>query len=115
MKSLSSWAVVGLTHDHVHAILGRPDKGDIEIVGMVEPNRDLAERLCKRYNLSIDLVYNTLEEMVEAKKPEAVSVFTDIYQHAEIVEFCAPKGIDVMVEKPMALNMKTCPPHGKGG
>ena len=98
--------VVGLTHDHVHGILGRPDKGDIEIVGLVESNRELAERLCKRYQLSTDLIYPTIEAMVAAKQPEAVSVFTDIYAHAEVVEYCAPLGIHVMVEKPMAVNMK---------
>ncbi len=36
--------VVGLVHTHVHWILGRQDRGDIEIVGIVEPNRDLARR-----------------------------------------------------------------------
>ena len=36
-------AVIGLTHTHVHWILGREKWGDIEIVGIVESNRDLAE------------------------------------------------------------------------
>jgi hypothetical protein len=29
----------GLTHTHVHWILGRGDRGDIEIVGIAEANR----------------------------------------------------------------------------
>ena len=44
--------IAGFTHDHVHQILGRPDKGDVEIVGVAEPNRDLAMRYLKRYKLS---------------------------------------------------------------
>ncbi|MEQ8474457.1 MAG: Gfo/Idh/MocA family oxidoreductase [Marinoscillum sp.] len=96
--------VVGLTHTHVHWILGREDIGDIEIVGIVEANKDLAKRYVDQHGLSMDLVYNTMEEMVAATKPEAVTAFGTIYEHLAVVEFCAPKGIHVMVEKPLAVN-----------
>ena len=96
--------VVGLVHTHVHWILGREDRGDIEIVGIVEPNRDLAMRYSKQHGYSMDLVYSSLEEMVLATKPEAVTAFNTIYDHLEVVRFCAPRGIHVMVEKPMAVN-----------
>ena len=41
-------AVVGLVHDHVNWILGRENRGDIEIVGIAEPNRSLAEKYSKK-------------------------------------------------------------------
>ncbi|QKG56651.1 Gfo/Idh/MocA family oxidoreductase [Hymenobacter sp. BRD128] len=97
--------VAGLTHTHVHGILGRAKRGDIIIVGIAEPNRDLARRYTQQYGLSMDLVYNTLEEMLAKTKPEAVTAFGTIYQHLEVVQACAPKGIHVMVEKPLAVNM----------
>ncbi len=97
--------VVGLTHTHVHWILGRPDRGDIKIVGIVEPNKDLAKRYSKQHGYSMDIVYNTMEEMITATKPEAVTAFGTIYEHLEVVETCAPLGIHVMVEKPLAVNM----------
>ncbi|MEL7167949.1 MAG: gfo/Idh/MocA family oxidoreductase, partial [Bacteroidota bacterium] len=50
--------VVGLVHTHVHWILGREDRGDIEIVGIVEPNRDLAERYAEQHAYAMDLVYD---------------------------------------------------------
>ncbi|MGI9544425.1 MAG: Gfo/Idh/MocA family protein [Cyclobacteriaceae bacterium] len=96
--------VVGLVHDHVHWILGRENIGDIEIVGIVEPNRDLAQKHSEQYGYSMDFVYNTLEEMVAAKQPEAVTAFNAIYDHLEVVKYCAPKGIHVMVEKPLAVS-----------
>ncbi len=37
-------------------------------------------------------------------KPEAVVAFGSIYSHLEVVEACAPRGIHVMVEKPLAVN-----------
>ncbi len=98
--------VVGLTHDHVNWILGRAKANDIEIVGIVEPNRALAERHAKRRGFDMSLVYNTIEEMVEKTKPEAVTAFNSIYDHLSTVEYCAPKGIHVMVEKPLAANWK---------
>ncbi|MEO0338401.1 MAG: Gfo/Idh/MocA family oxidoreductase [Bacteroidota bacterium] len=96
--------VVGLVHTHVHWILGREDLGDIEIVGIVEPNRDLAEQYAEQHGYSMDIVFNTIEEMVEATQPEAVTAFNTIYDHLSVVEYCAPKGIHVMVEKPLAVS-----------
>ena len=98
--------VVGLTHAHVHWILGRPDIGDIKIVGIVEPNRALAERYSKQHGYSMDIVYNTMEEMFADSKPEAVTAFGSIYEHLQVVEKCAPLGIHVMVEKPLAVSME---------
>lgn len=63
--------VVGLTHTHVHWILGREDRGDIEIVGIVEPNRALAERYAEQHGYSTDLVYPTLEETYELEELNA--------------------------------------------
>lgn len=97
--------VIGLTHTHVHWILGRPDKGDIEIVGIVEPNRELAKRYSEQHGFSMDLVYDTMDEMIKAAKPEAVTAFGSIYEHLEVVQKCAPLGIHVMVEKPLAVSM----------
>lgn len=96
--------VVGLVHTHVHWILGREKYGDIEIVGIVEPNLDLAQRYSEQHGYSMDIVYNTLEEMVEATQPEAVTAFNRIIDHLSVVEYCAPKGIHVMVEKPLAVS-----------
>lgn len=98
--------VVGLTHTHVHGILGREKKDDIEIVGIVEPNRVLAERYSKQHGFSMNIVYNTLEEMIAAAHPEAVTAFGTIYQHLQVVQICAPKGIHVMVEKPLAVSLE---------
>lgn len=97
--------VVGLTHTHVHWILGRAEIGDIEIVGIVEPNKELAKRYAKQHGFSMDLVYDTLEEMITYVKPEAVTAFGTIKAHLEVVEICAPKGIHVMVEKPLAISL----------
>ena len=103
-KSTLRVGVIGLVHTHVHWILGREEQGDIEIVGIVEPNRELAEAYSKQHGYSMDIVFDTMEEMVSKTRPEAVTAFNTIYGHLEVVEFCAPRGIHVMVEKPLAVN-----------
>ncbi|MEM9352663.1 MAG: Gfo/Idh/MocA family oxidoreductase [Planctomycetota bacterium] len=96
--------VAGLTHTHVHWILGRPDRGDIQLVGIAEPNRDLAERYCEQHGLPTQLIYPTLEAMLDEAEPEAVTAFGTIREHLQVVEACAPRGVHVMVEKPLAVS-----------
>lgn len=97
--------IAGLTHTHVHWLLGRPDRGDVEVVGIVEPNRELAQRYATQHGYSMDIVFNSLPEMIAKAKPEAVAAFGTIYQHLEVVHACAPLGIHVMVEKPLAVSL----------
>lgn len=97
--------VIGLTHAHVHWILGRDKIGDIEIVGIVEPNRALAQRFSKQHGFSMDIVFESMQAMITVVQPQAVTAFNDIYGHLEVVQFCAPRGIHVMVEKPLAVSL----------
>jgi predicted dehydrogenase len=98
-------AVVGISHGHAGFILGRKPKPDIEIVGIFEPNTELAKKHAKSYGLKPELFYTDLDKMLEAVKPEAVAAFGSIYEHMAAVEACAPKGIHVMVEKPLATTL----------
>lgn len=99
-------AIAGLTHTHVHWLLGRAKDGDIEIVGIAEANRDLAWRFLKEHGLPMNLLYPSLEELLQKTAPEAVCAFGSIYEHVEVVRKCAPKKIHVMVEKPLAVSLE---------
>ena len=98
--------VVGLAHGHVGWILGRQSPSSVQMVGIVETNRELAMRLSKEHGFPMSMVYNSMEEMIAATHPEAVAAFGNIYDHLAVVETCAPKGIHVMVEKPMAVSLE---------
>ncbi|MRI02276.1 gfo/Idh/MocA family oxidoreductase [Kriegella sp. EG-1] len=97
--------VIGLSHSHVNWLWNRPHLKDVEIVGIVEPNKELAKRFSDSKGFSMNLVYNSMEELIAEKKPEAVTAFGSIYEHLEVVEFFAPLGIHVMVEKPLAVSL----------
>jgi predicted dehydrogenase len=98
-------AIAGGTHGHIAFILGRKEKSDFKLVGLYEPNRELALRLAKSYNFDPKLIYSDLSRMLDSVKPEAVVAFGSIFEHMKVVEECAPRGINVMVEKPLATNM----------
>ncbi|THH36325.1 Gfo/Idh/MocA family protein [Neolewinella litorea] len=97
--------VAGLTHTHVHGIFNSESRGEIEIVGIAEPNRDLARRYAEQYDFPMERVYDDLEALIEAQQPAAVTAFGSIFEHLEVVEACAPRGIHIMVEKPLAVSM----------
>ncbi|RIW17168.1 gfo/Idh/MocA family oxidoreductase [Algoriphagus lacus] len=97
--------VAGLNHGHVGWVFDADKRPDLEIVGIAEPNRELAQRYVRQHGLSMDLVFDSLEEMLEKTKPEAVTGFGTTYAHLEIVQACAPRGVHVMVEKPLAVSL----------
>jgi len=97
-------AAAGATHGHVPWILRR-NKPDAILVGIFEPDIDLSARLAKQYNLPPGLFYTNLNQMLATVKPVAVVAFGSIYEHKAVVQACAPMGIHVMVEKPLATNL----------
>ena len=99
-------AISGMTHGHIAFILGRKDKSDFQLVGVYEPNTELAQRLSKKYGFDPKLIYHNLENMLDQVKPEAVVAFGSVFEHLATVEACATRGIHVMVEKPLATTVE---------
>lgn len=97
--------IVGMTHDHVFQILHTVKHEGVEVVGFAEPDKALAMKYLAKYKLPESLWYASLDEMIEKAKPEAVCDFRSIIEHLETVQKCAPKGVHVMVEKPLAVNL----------
>jgi predicted dehydrogenase len=108
IKKPVSVAIFRMTHDHVGFILGRlkSNYSDLKLTGIYEPNHELVERYSKIYNLDPSLFYDNFEKLLHQVKPEAVLAFGSIFDHLAVVEACAPMGIHVMVEKPLAVNME---------
>ncbi|MEP6712809.1 MAG: Gfo/Idh/MocA family oxidoreductase [Ferruginibacter sp.] len=98
--------VAGLNHDHVHGILNQYNKGLVDIVGIAEPNKQLQQKFRKLYELPDSLFFNDLKKLVLQKRPDAVLGYNPVAKHLDIVEICAPLGISVMVEKPLAATLQ---------
>lgn len=98
--------VVGLSHGHLWEVISRVDRGDFVVVGVAEKDDQLRKKNGLRDKVDASLFYAILEEMLDNTKPEAVIVYEPIYDHLRVMEACAPRGIHVMVEKPLAVNME---------
>jgi predicted dehydrogenase len=98
--------IAGLTHDHVHGILQTVNPSGFKLVGIAESNHELAQRYRQQYHLDQTLLHASLDEMLDRVKPEAVWVFNSTAEHFEVVEKCAPRGVHVMVEKPLAVSVE---------
>lgn len=99
-------AVAGISHGHHSWLLSRKDNDNFQLVGIWEKDTAYARQMMVQYKLSPSLFYSDLNKMLDDKKPTGVLAFGSTIEHLEVVEACAPKGIHVMMEKPMATTVK---------
>lgn len=97
-------AIAGLTHAHVN-ILPRSTFKGMQLVGIQERKEDFLRGYGAIHGHDPALLFTDLETMLDTVKPEAVAAFGSIREHLGVVEACAPRGIHVMVEKPMAVDV----------
>lgn len=103
-------AVAGLVHGHVHGVLGAlREREDVRLVGVWEEDDAVRAERQEQYDLPDSLLFSDLEAMLESGRPEAVATFTSTYDHPRVVEAAAPRGIHVMMEKPLAVSLE----HGR--
>ncbi len=105
--------IVGLTHGHVAGFLnggaltpagGALHRQDVQVVGIVEPDRSLFDAYAQRCHLAPSLYFASIDEMISRAHPQAALVFTSTFDHTRAVEECAKHGVHVMMEKPMAVS-----------
>jgi predicted dehydrogenase len=102
-------AIAGLAHGHVSGFLSSAmRRKEVQLVGVFDPDGALGKSYAeKRQNgFSADILFTDLGKMLDSVKPEAVATFTSTFDHAMVVEACALRHIPVMMEKPLAVDMK---------
>jgi len=97
-------ALAGVRHGHVEGVFKNMAANNIEIVGVWEADPQVASAFAKRFNIAPSLIYGDLGKMLDAVHPDAVATYSSIYDHLAVVEAAAPRGIPVMVEKPLAVS-----------
>lgn len=100
-------AIIGLSHDHAFGFIPRfKDRTDAVLAGIVETNTDLIQRYSKQFHLDPALFYPSVEALLAKTNVQAAAAFGNVLEHLQVVKAFAPHGIDVMMEKPFALNLK---------
>jgi predicted dehydrogenase len=97
-------AVARLTHGHVWRVWNVHDP-NVEVVGIYEPNVELAELRSDQWGFDRALIYTDLGRMMDDVRPDAVLAMGSTFEHLAVVEAAAPRGIHVMVEKPLAVSL----------
>lgn len=84
---------------HIPAYLNQED---VELTGVCDIKKDRAQEVADKYDMKY--VTDDIEELVQEKEIDAVSVCTWNNAHAEAVIAAAKAGKDILCEKPMAMN-----------
>ena len=98
--------VAGVTHDHLGGVVSALQGGDVEVVGVWEADARYIHNNALSGKVPDALFYSQLEKMLDETRPEAVVAYGSIKDHLAVVEACAPRGIHVMVEKPLGATLK---------
>jgi predicted dehydrogenase len=96
--------IAGLTHDHVWGNLenlAASDQG--RLAAVAEPQQVLRDRAAQQYGCA---AYADYREMIQRESLDAVYVFCDNAQGAEVGAWAAQQGLHVMVEKRWRLPWK---------
>ena len=81
---------------------------DFKIVGLCDIIPEKAEELIEKCkdDLAYEIkVYTDYREMIKEKGPSLISIATESGNHAEIALYCIDAGINLIIEKPIALSI----------
>src|SRR5262245_3336607 len=93
---------LGLTHDHIWGNLKElGESKDGVLVAAADPHPDL---LAKVRELGCEQVFGRYDELLDTQKLDAVYIYSDNRESAELAQQAAARGLHIMVEKPMAAD-----------
>ncbi len=108
--------IIGFSHMHVNEIaLYISERDDMELIAVADvPSK--AEKIAPlRYTPAWNLenvknnycsnVYEDYKAMLDAERPNIAFILTENGQKPEVVEECARRGINVSIEKPIAVSL----------
>ena len=78
---------------------------NLEIVALCDIVPEKAQALAEKCQVQTE-IYSDYKLMLQEVKPELVAIATISGNHAEIAEYCAEKGFNFIVEKPMAMSIE---------
>lgn len=82
---------------------------ELEIVAVCDVLEEKMEELLAKYGLEKDESikrYTDYKKMVDELKPDLISIATESGIHAEIALHCIDKGVNLIIEKPMAMSIE---------
>jgi predicted dehydrogenase len=108
MKERLRVGLVGVAHPHVWGVLTSLKDGNLGTLcaaSLDKPARESdKERLQRDYNVT--KIYGDYHEMLDEENIDVVFNYTDHLLRTPVTQLATSRGLHVMVEKPMAYNLK---------
>ena len=90
--------------NHIKAVLNN----HLELAAVCDVKPEAMETLLAKHGLEKDTSirrYTDYREMIEAEQPTLAAIATESGIHAEIALYCIAHGVNVIIEKPMAMSI----------
>lgn len=94
------WKIAQLRHIPEYAV-----RDDVKLTAFFDTNMERASELAERYG---GKAYESYEALLASGEVDAVSVCTPNELHARVSIEALKAGVDVLCEKPMAVNLAEC-------
>ena len=109
--------IIGFSHMHVNEVaLYLSEQPDFELVGAAGVKSNLPEipplRYTPKWNLEnvktnyCSNIYDDYKAMLDELKPDIAFILSENCEKPEIVTECAKRGVNVSIEKPIAVNLE---------
>lgn len=101
------YALIGcgrIATNHIKAVINN----GLDLVAVCDTSVENMENLLKKYDLEHDISikrYTDYKKMVKENELELIGIATESGTHAEIALYCIEKEINIIIEKPIAMNM----------
>lgn len=101
------YALIGcgrIATNHIKAVLNN----HLELAAVCDVLPQQMENLLAKHELQNDSSihrYTDYREMIEKEQPQLVGIATESGVHAQIALFCIDHGVNVIIEKPMAMSI----------
>lgn len=95
----------GISESHIQACLAHPDI--VQIKGLADIKTEKANTINDKYKLNT-AVYQDYVKMIDDTELDFTIINLPHFLHLPSVKECAKRGLNILLEKPMALNTDEC-------
>jgi UDP-N-acetyl-2-amino-2-deoxyglucuronate dehydrogenase len=101
-----NYAIIGCGRISPNHIIAAKEN-NLNIVAICDLIPEMMEDKIKKCNLNADInKYTNFKEMIAKEKLDLVAIATESGKHAQIALDCIEKGINLIIEKPIALSLE---------
>lgn len=105
---MAKHGVLGISFDHMHMgdlLRQVAAGGNAEIAGIFHPERAKMETAIRNFSIPAERVFTDLEACLSKTRADLAILCSATAEHANYVEKIAPRGLNILVEKPFAANV----------